>query len=85
MQIGCSRCFPIALWPQPAGNGSAEPFWHRPENCFAKHGMAERVGHSKTGITNHYSHSYETKGKEVAEMLNKIMEEMSDVSKELGQ
>ena len=48
--------------------------------------MAERVGHSKnSGITNHYSHSYESKGKEVAEMLNKIMEEMSDVSKELGQ
>ena len=47
--------------------------------------MAERVGHSKTGITNHYSRSYETKGKEVAEMLNKIMEEMSDVSKDVGQ
>ena len=48
--------------------------------------MAERVGHSKnSGIINHYSHSYQSKGKEVAEMLNKIMEEMSDVSKELGQ
>ena len=48
--------------------------------------MVERVGLSKnSGITNHYSHSYESKGKEVAEMLNKIMEEMSDVSKELGQ
>ena len=47
--------------------------------------MAERVGHSKTGITNHYSHSYESKGKEVAEMLNKVMEEMANVSKELGQ
>ena len=48
--------------------------------------MAERVGHSKSNsITHHYSHSYESSGKEVAEMLNKIMEEMSDVSKELGQ
>lgn len=48
--------------------------------------MAERVGHSKSNsITHHYSHSYESSGKEVAEMLNKIMEEMADVSKELGQ
>ena len=47
--------------------------------------MAERVGHSKSNsITHHYSHSYESSGKEVAEMLNKIMEEMADVSKELG-
>ena len=36
-------------------------------------------------VYHHYSHSYESSGKEVAEMLNKIMEEMSDVSKELGQ
>ena len=48
--------------------------------------MAERVGHSKSNsITHHYSHSYESSGKEVAEMLNKIMEEMADVSKESGQ
>ena len=48
--------------------------------------MAERVGHSKSNsITHHYSHSYESSGKEVAEMLNKIMEEMADVSKELRQ
>ncbi len=48
--------------------------------------MAERVGHSKSNsITHHYSHSYESSGKEVAEMLNKIMEGMADVSKESGQ
>ena len=48
--------------------------------------MAERVGHSKSkSITLHYSHSYESSGKEVAEMLNKIMEEMADVGEESGQ
>lgn len=48
--------------------------------------MAERAGHSKSkSITHHYSHSYESSGKTVAEMLNKIMEEMADVSKESGQ
>ncbi len=48
--------------------------------------IAERVGHTKSNnITHHYSHSYESSGKEVAEMLNKIMEGMANVSKELGQ
>ena len=47
--------------------------------------IQERVGHSKRSITDIYSHVYESSGKEVAEMLNKIMEEMSDVSEESGQ
>ena len=48
--------------------------------------IKQRAGHSKSqGITDIYSHSYESSGKEVAEMLNKIMEEMADVSKKSGQ
>ena len=47
--------------------------------------IQERVGHSKRSITDIYSHVYESSGKEVAEMINKIMEEMADVSKESGQ
>lgn len=47
--------------------------------------IQERVGHSKRSITDIYSHVYESSGKEVAEMINKIMEGMADVSKESGQ
>jgi site-specific recombinase XerD len=47
--------------------------------------IQERVGHSKRSITDIYSHVYESSSKEVAEMLNKIMKEMADVSEESGQ
>ena len=44
--------------------------------------IAQRVGHTRSGITDLYSHPYESKGKEVAEMLNGIMEEMYNVCEE---
>ena len=45
--------------------------------------IAKRAGHSRSNnITEHYSHSYESSGREVAKLLNKTMEELSNVTKE---